>query len=125
VIPEADAVHDPRTMVIHLQNARLANPAVVTPIGFVDEAMLATPPFTRELHLLGDIRILEGAESPGFPLWHVSRHGQRGPKETHQEQCNEHLCDNKMTPATFSHLMVVVGPRRVQLQLRQHVQKEV
>lgn len=116
MIPEANAVHDPRAMMVHLQDTRLANPAMVTPIRFVDEAVFATPPFTRKFHLLGDIWILKGTKSPGFALWHVSRHSERCPKITHQKQGGERLANEEVSPAAPGHLVVIVGQRRVELQ---------
>eukprot|EP00446_Apocalathium_sp_SHHI-4_P055034 CAMPEP_0177359832 /NCGR_PEP_ID=MMETSP0368-20130122/36327_1 /TAXON_ID=447022 ORGANISM="Scrippsiella hangoei-like, Strain SHHI-4" /NCGR_SAMPLE_ID=MMETSP0368 /ASSEMBLY_ACC=CAM_ASM_000363 /LENGTH=199 /DNA_ID=CAMNT_0018822373 /DNA_START=435 /DNA_END=1033 /DNA_ORIENTATION=+ len=52
VVCEPHAVVDPRTMVVHLQDAGLADAAVMAPVRLVLPAPLAVPPLARLLHLL-------------------------------------------------------------------------
>jgi len=52
VVAEANAIVYPWTMVVHLEDARFADAAMMTPIGFVFPAPLAMPPLSRPLHLL-------------------------------------------------------------------------
>jgi hypothetical protein len=52
VIPEADAVVDPRTMMVHLQNAGAAHSAMMASIRLVLATPLAVPTFASTLQLL-------------------------------------------------------------------------
>jgi len=52
VVVKANAVVDPRTMMVHFENAGLANSAVVTPVWLVLATPLAMAPHASSLHFL-------------------------------------------------------------------------
>jgi len=88
VVVKADAVVDPWTMVVHLENADAANTTVVGTVWLVLAAPLAVPAVARPFLLLELYVSFRGAVVVPFRIvsWNLSRMGQY----THRVAEKEH-----------------------------------
>lgn len=75
MIAESHAVHDPRAMMVHLENATSTDTTMMTSVWFVFGAPLAMPLVTgtlRFLHVSGYPALINGNI---VPFWVVIRNG--------------------------------------------------
>jgi len=114
VIPEANAVHDPRAVVIHAQNALLADPTMVATIRLVPRAPFAVPTLTSAfglMHLDTWLSMPKGLfiYAPLGSVWHSPGMDQDAHGITNDKQQSQYIDHHKVhfTPVQFRPLALL------------------
>lgn len=101
VILEADAVHNPRTMVVHAQDTRTANAAMMTPVRLVHLAPFACATVTRDFELMRLVQRRPFAIKFPFAVARYRARANRDAKSiAEHEERHQHLRDDGVPNAS-------------------------
>jgi len=117
VVSPANAIHDPGTMVVHPEDAELAEAAMVTPIRLVLQAPLAMPPLTRELNLAcqGQLAAVRGpAHAPLRRVWSSSWICKDCTQKADEQHRGEKLRDDCLLDSTTLGFLILEHWHEVQ-----------
>mmetsp|Transcript_73095 Transcript_73095/g.174309 ORF Transcript_73095/g.174309 Transcript_73095/m.174309 type:complete len:237 (-) Transcript_73095:258-968(-) len=131
VVPESYAIRNPRAVVVHAEDARVADPAVMTSIWLVLDALLAEAALASLLlHLIAPrLRLAGGRALPvclGQPflcVWHRSRICKDSPPETDHHEHDHGLRENGLDHAGRPHPFVYLF--HAQLEQSQEVEPHI
>lgn len=131
IVVISHTIVDPRTMVIHLQDAPSANTTMVSTIGLVPLAMFAVPPVARFLRLLQVHRWFSECSilAMALPLRIIIGYSSRVYGATANVAPNEKPCDHvegdDLDSATPSHALIHMQWILLELQHRDAVTNHV
>lgn len=117
VVSPTNAIHDPGTVVIHPENTKLAETAVVTPVRLVLQTPLAVPPLPRELDLACEGKLAAVRCSPHAPLrrvWSSSRIREDRTEKADKQHGGEELRDDCLLDTTTLGFLVLEHWHQVQ-----------